>query len=112
MTAICEALPEVEVERADRHSGFSVRGKRFAWFLDDHHGDGRVALNLKVPRGENRALAEAEPELLFIPSYLGARGWLGVWLDRPGVDWDRVELLLTDSYRLTAPKRLSAQLGS
>ena len=63
-----------------------------------------------MPAGENRALAAAEPKRFFIPPYLGPRGWLGVWLDTPEVDWDRVEALVLDSYRLTAPKRLAAQL--
>ncbi len=35
----------------------------------------------------------------------------GVWLDVGEVGWDRVEQLLLDSYRLTAPKRLAAQAG-
>ena len=86
---ICRSLPEAVAE-GQQHVGFTVRGKRFAWLVDDHHGDGRVALHCKVPAGENGALAAAEPERFFIPPYLGPRGWLGVWLDTPEVDWDRV----------------------
>ena len=55
VTALCTGLPEVEAE-ADQHVGFTVRGKRFAWYLDDHHGDGRVALNCKAPPGRNSEL--------------------------------------------------------
>jgi hypothetical protein len=107
---LCTALPEVEIEEG-QHVGFSVRGKRFAWLLEDHHGDGRLALNCKAPRGENAALAEREPERFFLPSYLGSRGWVGVWLDTRGVDWDAVERLLTDAYLLTAPKRLAGRVA-
>jgi phosphoribosylglycinamide formyltransferase-1 len=103
---ICRALPEVTSSEEGRHVGFEVHGRRFAWFLDDHHGDGRIALNCKVPPGENASLAEDEPDRFFIPPYLGPRGWVGIWLDTPKVDWDRVEKLLRDSYRLRAPKRL------
>ena len=108
---ICAGLPEVSVEQG-QHVGFSVGGKRFAWLLDDHHGDGRLALNCKAPPGENSALAERRPELFFLPSYLGARGWVGIWLDTGEVDWDELDRLAVDAYRMTAPKRLVARLNA
>jgi len=40
---------------------------------------------------------------------LATTGWVGVRLDG-AVDWDIVASLVTDSYRMTAPKRLLAQL--
>ncbi|MDH3684282.1 MAG: MmcQ/YjbR family DNA-binding protein [Acidimicrobiia bacterium] len=88
----------------------AVRRKKFAYYLDDHHGDGVVALTCKAPPGTNRALAESDPDRFFIPSYTGPRGWVGLRLDLSTVDWDEVELLLIDSYRMTAPKKLIAQL--
>ncbi len=111
LLAICRALPEVTATGAGRHVGFEVRGRRFAWFLDDHHGDGRVALTCKVPPGENVALIDGDPTRFFLPAYVGARGWVGVRLDVGEVDWDRIEKLVLDSYRLTAPKRLARQAG-
>ena len=93
-----------------QHVGFSVRNKRFAWLLEDHHGDGRLALNCKAPRGENAALADREPELFFLPSYLAGRGWVGAWLDAPAVDWAEIERLVVQGYLLTAPKRLADRL--
>jgi hypothetical protein len=111
LTRLCTSLPEVDVETSGApHMGFSVRGRRFAWFLDDHHGDGRLALNCKAALGESARLAEAHPERFFVPPYLGSRGWIGLWLDRPKPDWDEVERLVVEAYRLTAPKRLVAQL--
>jgi hypothetical protein len=106
ITAIGELLPQVVVEQQDGHIGFSVRGKRFAWYLEDHHGDGRLALTCKVEAGVNEALATSNPDRYFIPSYLGPRGWLGFWLDLPEVDWDEAAELIFDSYRLVAPKKL------
>jgi hypothetical protein len=73
---LCAGLPEVTVEEG-RHVGFSVRGKRFAWLLDDHHGDGRLAFSCKAPPGQNTALAERHPERFFLPSYVASRGWIG-----------------------------------
>lgn len=102
---ICRALPEVTVEE-QQHITFRVRGKTFAYYLDDHHGDGRVALNCKVPPHENQELVVADPKRFFIPAYVGPRGWVGLYLDLPEVDWDEVSELVRDSYRLIAPKRL------
>jgi hypothetical protein len=45
-----------------------------------------------------------------VPKYIGYRGWVGLRLDREPLDWDEVADLLTESYRMTAPKRLSARL--
>ena len=61
---------------------FAPKGKGFCNFLDDHHGDGRVALWLAAPPGEQEALVAADPEVYFRPPYVGHRGWLGVRLDR------------------------------
>ena len=38
--ALVEALPEAEVkESGGQHLSLEVRGKRFGWYLHDHHGD-------------------------------------------------------------------------
>src|SRR4029453_9431437 len=106
--ALVQALPEARVVPAgDRHLSLEVRGKRFGWFLDDHQGDGRLALNLKAARGVNQALAGNAPERFHVPKYIGHHGWLGVWLDFPRPDWKGIEKLITDAYHLVAPKQLS-----
>jgi hypothetical protein len=61
------------------------RGKGFCNFLDNHHGDGRVAVWLAAPEGQQEALIAADPEVYFRPPYVGHRGWVGVRLDR-GLD--------------------------
>jgi predicted DNA-binding protein (MmcQ/YjbR family) len=112
VTELCTSLPEVEVEAGGgSHLGFEVRRRRFVWFLDDHHGDGRLALNCKGAPGESARLAEQHPDRFFVPAYLGSRGWIGLWLDAPEPDWDEVERLVVEAYRLAAPKRLAALLG-
>jgi len=57
----CLALPEATRELMGRHAGFKVRGRTFAWFLDDHHGDGIVAIACKVALGENEDMAKQDP---------------------------------------------------
>jgi hypothetical protein len=103
--AICSALREVTAS-GEHHVAFTVRGRRFAYYLDDHHGDGRLALNCKVPPGDMEALVSLDPRRYFVPAYLGARGWVGVRLDLADVDWDEVARFLAVAYRLVAPKRL------
>lgn len=109
--AVCDALPEVAVTAEGRHTSFTVRGRRFAWHLVDHHGDGRVSLECKAAAGVNRSMADADPEHWYLPPYTARHGWVGVRLDAGPVDWDRVADLLTDAYLLVAPARLARQVG-
>jgi hypothetical protein len=55
------------------------------------------------------ALVAADPERYFVPRYVGHRGWLGAWLDVP-VDWDELGEIVTEAFRLVAPRRLRAEL--
>jgi predicted DNA-binding protein (MmcQ/YjbR family) len=57
--------------------------------------------------GDRPALLE-DPRV-YIPAYLGPSGWLGFDVDDLD-DWDEVAELLDASYRLTAPRRLVAEL--
>lgn len=108
LTKICLALPEAIRDFNGQHAGFQVRKKTFAWFLNDHHGDGMVAVNCKVIRGDNTALAAAQPERFYIPAYVGPKGWVGLRLDAGEIDWEEVTELVNGSYHLVAPKRLAA----
>ena len=110
VVAFVESLPEATASASGKHLSLEVRGKRFGYYLEDHHGDGRVALNCRAEPGGNQTLVDFAPERFHIPAYLGPRGWVGLWLDLPRIDWDEVESLIVDAYRLTAPKRLVAQL--
>ena len=105
------ALPEADVgEPAGQHVKFSVRGRTFGYYLDDHHGDGMVAVCCKAAPGEQQALVAADPERFVVPDYLGNKGWVSLRIDGPEVDWEEVREMLVDSYRLVAPKRLAAQV--
>jgi hypothetical protein len=105
LRTICADLPECVVE-GDQHHKVSVRSKTMAWHTVDHHGDGRVSLAVKGPRGENGALADAEPERYFLPPYVAQHGYLGIYLDTDDVDWDEVADLVVAAYRRVAPKSL------
>jgi phosphoribosylglycinamide formyltransferase-1 len=110
VTQICDALPAAEhVDHGD-HSIYRVRGKVFAYFLDDHHGDGIVAVCVRSERGENVDRARLDPERFYLPAYIGPRGWFGMRLDRGRVAWREVAEIIERSYRLTAPKTLLKRL--
>jgi hypothetical protein len=83
--------------------------KTFATIHDNHHGDARLALWIKSTFDDQENLVALDPETFFVPPYVGPSGWIGVRLDR-GVDWDMVEDLLQDGYRMVAPKRALKQL--
>jgi len=85
-----------------------VGKKTFAWFLDDHHGDGIVSVSCKVLPGDNAALASAQPERFYLPAYMAHNGWVALRLDVGEIDWDEVAELVACSYQLVAPKRLAA----
>ena len=108
LTRLALALPETTRVLKNSHAGFLVRKKIFAYFLNDHHGDGIVAVTCKVFPGENAALAQAQPKRYYLPAYIGPRGWVALRLDLPKVDWSEVRDLLLTGYHLTAPKRLAA----
>ena len=56
-------------------------------------------------RSVQAELVEQEPDRFFVPPYVGPRGWVGLRLD-VDLDWDEVAVVVEESWRLTAPKRL------
>ena len=109
---ICLALPEAVCEIHGQHASFLVKKKTFTYYLNNHHGDNIIAVNCKVLPGDNAALVKAHPEKFYMPAYIASRGWVGLRLDVPKVDWEEVEDLISGSYQLVAPKKLAAILES
>lgn len=104
LRTIALALPEAYEEETWGSATFRVRKKIFTMAGDD---DGRLSLSCKATREDQQALiAQGSP--YFFPAYVGSKGWIGVDLLAPALDWDEVAELVTESYRLIAPKRLSA----
>ena len=107
---VCLALPEVTERLSHGSPTWFVRGKKtVATYVDNHHGDGRLAIWCPAPPGVQGALVTEEPDRFFVPAYVGHRGWLGVRLDRE-LDWDEVAGIVEDAYRLVAPKKLVTEL--
>ncbi|HEX3987522.1 MAG TPA: MmcQ/YjbR family DNA-binding protein [Acidobacteriaceae bacterium] len=110
VSALCLALPETARANMGDHAAFTVRGKKFVYFLNDHHGDGIVSVCTRAFPGESTKLIEAHPGKFCSPAYIGPRGWVGLRLDRGTVDWDEVQDLLTASYLQVAPKKLAEKV--
>lgn len=105
LRALCLALPEVSEKLSHGEPTWFVR-KVFV-SLAEHHHDDRLAFWCAAPPGAQEELLAAEPERFFRPPYVGGRGWLGVRLD-VDVDWDEIAEIVTDAYRVIAPRRLAA----
>lgn len=108
LSDICLALPEATRKIKGDHASFFVRKKVFAYFLNNHHGDGIVSICGKALPGDNTVLVASDPEKYYLPAYIGPRGWVGLRLDIGKVDWDEVRELITGSYLQTAPRKLAA----
>ncbi|NBB26596.1 phosphoribosylglycinamide formyltransferase [Porphyrobacter sp. SLTP] len=113
--ALALALPETDERESHGSPGFRVggekTGKYFAYFADQHHGTPHIALLVRTGgMDELLSLVESQPEVYFKPAYYGASGWVGIILNRPGVDWDAIAEWLQRSWRSIAPKRLTRML--
>jgi hypothetical protein len=109
LSKICAALPETSRTLSGSHATFLVRKKVFAYFMNDHHGDGIVSVACKVLPGDNLLLICARPDDFYLPAYIGPRGWVALRLDhvkqdRGKPDWEEVSELVRGSYTLSAPK--------
>jgi predicted DNA-binding protein (MmcQ/YjbR family) len=106
LRALCLALPDATEGGGVGNPSFRVRDKIFAM---QHGVAGRPSMWCKAPPGVQTALVGSDPERFFVPPYVGCHGWVGLWLDVE-IDWDEVADLVEESYRMTAPKRLSARI--
>lgn len=106
----CLALPETTERPSHGAPTFFIRGKRsFCTFVDDHHGDGRLAVWCAAPPGAQAMLVESSPRVYFVPPYVGVSGWIGVRLDRRA-PWAEVAAILEQAYRARAPVTLLRKL--
>jgi len=106
LSAICLALAGSTREDQGSHATFRAGKKVFAYYLNNHHGDGIVAVCCKTLPGDNERLIASNPGKFYMPAYVGPRGWVGLRLDRATVAWSEVKELVQGSYMQTAPKRL------
>jgi len=103
---ICLALPQASEKEAWGDPTWRVRDRIFAMQKGNHAG-GRPSLWLKAAEGSQAMLVDSDPELFFVPPYVGHKGWVGVYLDRERVPWSMLGALIAESHALIAPRRLT-----
>lgn len=101
---ICMALPETTEKISHGEPTFFVRKKVFAMFANNHHDDGRLAVWLPVPTGEQELLIEGSPDVFFKPPYVGVRGWVGI--DLTNINDAELTSFLQEAWEIVAPERL------
>jgi hypothetical protein len=107
---ICLGLPGTSERASHGSPAFFIDGSRsFVMFLENHHGDGRLAVWCAAPRGAQSLLVAAAPERYFVPPYVGHRGWIGLRLDRDA-EWDEIAGVIEDAWLARAPRRHLAAL--
>jgi hypothetical protein len=94
-------LPEAEERETWDTATFRVRSKIFMMFSEEE----RHAW-VKSVHDEQRALVAQDADTFFVPPYVGPSGWVGVVIQ--AVDREEMQELVTEAWRLTAPKRLLA----
>ena len=109
LVSICETFPQVETEVAgDQHIAFRINKKTFAYYLFDHHGDGRIAFCFKSSLSEQRRQVRDDPDNFFVPPYLGSKGWIAIRLDSNEVDWEIVADFARQAFQALAPRKLAS----
>jgi len=109
LRGICMGLPGAHEKPFGGHEApaWRVRDKMFVMVST---GDGRISFWCKGAPGAQDVLVDGDPQRFFVPPYVGHKGWIGVRLDVDGVNWGLIEELVRDSYVLTAPTKLAAQM--
>lgn len=99
---VCRTLPETVEKPFGGHTApsFRVRDKLFVMIYEDHG-----AMAVKAAPGVQEALVASAPERFFVPPYVGHKGWIGVWMDRPRIKWQLLADLIAESYALVASPR-------
>lgn len=107
---LCLALPEAREVEAWGEPTFRVR-TMFATYSspDGPLRDGRPSVWVKALPVNQDLLVSAAPDRFFVPPYVGAKGWVGLYLDVDPIDWDELRALLWDAWKMSAPAKLVAK---
>ncbi|MFM5907209.1 MAG: phosphoribosylglycinamide formyltransferase [Novosphingobium sp.] len=111
--SIALALPEADEVISHGMPCFGViKGKKFAYISRDHHGDGKLALLVKISGlEEQQQLIEMDEARYYRPAYFG-NDWIAMRLDLGENDWDGIGEWLSRSWRAVAPRKLTSILDA
>ena len=107
------ALPEADEVVSHGMPCFGViKGKKFAYISRDHHGDGKLALLVKISGlDEQQQLIEMDAARYYRPAYFGG-DWIAIRIDLGDTDWQAIGDWLARSWRAIAPKRLTTLIDA
>ncbi len=108
LRALCLAFPEAVEKETFGRPTFRC-GKIFAYFGQGQKDRPREASVQVLPAADEREALLADPRF-YVPSYIGAYGWVGLDLGDGNPDWQEIAELLDSSYRRIAPARCLARL--
>lgn len=102
------ALPFAEETLSHGMACFGiVKARKFAYVATNHHGDGRVALLVKISgRDEQDSLIERDETTYYRPAYFGD-DWIAIRLNHAEPDWDEIADRLQSSWAAVAPRRIA-----
>jgi hypothetical protein len=103
---LCLSFPGTSERTSHGAPTFFIQDKKsFVQYHINHHGDGRIGLWCAAPSGVQMMLVESQPNLYYIPAYVGHLGWIGIRLDRDAA-WEEISSVIGDAYLTRAPKKL------
>jgi predicted DNA-binding protein (MmcQ/YjbR family) len=108
---LCLALPGATEKRAWGDPSWRVEDRIFAMQKGNFAG-GRPSVWMKAAPGDQAVLLDLDPERVFVPPYVGHRGWVGVHLDSRSVDWELLARLVAQSHALVAGVRRTPRASS
>jgi formyltetrahydrofolate-dependent phosphoribosylglycinamide formyltransferase len=107
------ALPESDEIVSHGMPCFGViKGKKFAYVSHDHHGDGKLAVLVKISGlDEQQQLIEMDEARYYRPAYFG-NDWIAIRIDLGDTDWVTIGDWLARSWRAVAPKKLTGLMDA
>jgi hypothetical protein len=109
---LCLSLPGTSERISHGAPTFFINEKKsFLQYHNNHHGDEKVALWCAAESGIQSLLVESNPEIYYVPAYVGYLGWVGLRLDRHA-EWEEIAGVIEDAYLAKAPKKYKDLVAS
>ncbi|MBI5363641.1 MAG: MmcQ/YjbR family DNA-binding protein [Planctomycetes bacterium] len=100
------ALPGASETVTFGHPAFRVAKKLFV-VLEEYRGELCLVFKAELPRQQELVLSPR----FFVAPYVGKHGWVSLRVHAAPLDWKEIAELVRESWRLVAPRRLTAELA-
>jgi predicted DNA-binding protein (MmcQ/YjbR family) len=98
---ICLCLPDTTEKVAWGDPTWRVRDRIFC-MQKGNTRTSRPSVWVKGAEGVQAVLVDSEPDVFFVPPYVGNQGWIGIYMDGGRLDWGRITDLIEESHGLSA----------